>query len=65
MATGKTRIEGAYYFFKEAGKLVKSGWITEGENKYYAKADGKLAQSETISKWGKKYSFDENCNLIK
>ena len=65
MATGKTQIEGAYYFFKETGKLVKSGWITEGENKYYAKAGGKLAQSETISKWGKKYSFDENCNLIK
>ena len=64
MAVGKTEIEDAFYFFKADGKLVKSGWITDGENKYYAKADGKLAKSETIKKWGKKYSFDENCVLI-
>ena len=66
MATGMTDIDGARYYFGSKGHQVKQAWIKEnGVNKYYAKADGKLAKSETITKWGKKYSFDENYELIK
>ena len=34
-------------------------------NEYYAKGDRVLAKNETITKWGKKYTFDENGCLVK
>ena len=34
-------------------------------NTYYAKADFTLAWNETIFKWGKNYTFDENKVLVK
>jgi hypothetical protein len=33
--------------------------------RYYAKKGGALAKNETITKWLKKYTFDENGVLIK
>ena len=63
--TGFFEFEGSNYYAKADGRLVISDWITDGDNKYYAKADGKLAKNETIKKWGKKYTFDENCVLVK
>ncbi len=64
MQTGLTKIGEKMYFFKDNGHLVKSGWITDGDNKYYAKGDGVLAVNETIKKWGRSYTFDENGVLV-
>ncbi len=60
MQTGFTKVGDDLYFFTAAGKLEKSSWIEQDGNKFYAKSDGKLAVNETITRWGKKYSFDEN-----
>jgi arabinogalactan endo-1,4-beta-galactosidase len=65
LQTGFVSFEGKDYYCKENGKIVKSDWITVGEDKYYAKSDGQLAKNETITKWFKKYTFDENGILIK
>ena len=32
---------------------------------FYVKADGHLAKNETLTKWGKKYTFDENGVLVR
>ena len=65
MQTGFASFDGKDYFFDGKGKLVKSGWIDVDGNRYYAKADGTLAKNETITKWFKKYTFDENGVLVK
>ncbi len=56
---------GGTYYSNEKGAVLKSTWINVGEDKYYAKADGRLAKNETLTKWGKKYTFDENGVLVK
>ena len=65
MQTGFASFDGKDYFFDGKGKLVKSDWIDVDGNRYYAKADGTLAKNETITKWFKKYTFDENGVLVK
>ncbi|SCY61759.1 N-acetylmuramoyl-L-alanine amidase family protein [Butyrivibrio sp. INlla14] len=62
--TGFTDIEDKTYYFKADGRMTVSTWITVGSDKYYSKADGHLAKSETILKWGKKYTFDDRGVLI-
>ena len=64
MQTGFVDIDGDTYYFKADGKQTKSTWITVGDTRYYTKATGKLAKSETILKWGKKYTFDDRGALV-
>ncbi len=64
MQTGFVTLQDKDYYCRENGKLVKSDWIYVGEKTYYAKSDGQLAKNETITKWFKKYTFDENGILI-
>lgn len=63
--TGFFTVDGKDYYAKANGSMVRQNWITVGENKYYAKGDYTLAKNETITKWTKKYTFDENGVLIK
>ena len=65
MQTGFTLIDGKTYCFDDKGKLQINTWITVGDDKYYAKGDGTMAQDETITKWLKKYTFDAQGKLIK
>ena len=65
LQTGFISFDGKDYYAGADGELVKSDWIVDGDHTYYAKADLTLAKNETIKKWGKKYSFDENGFLIK
>ena len=65
MLKGFNDFAGGTYYSNEKGAVVKSTWINVGEDKYYAKADGRLAKNETLTKWGKKYTFDENGLLVK
>ena len=62
--TGFYEIDGDTYYFDSKGKMTRSTWINANDEKYFAKADGRLAKSETIKRWGKKYSFDSECRLI-
>jgi hypothetical protein len=64
MQIGFADVDGVTYYFSEKGQLVENSWITIDDAKYYAKSDGSIAKNETITKWGKKYSFDENGQLI-
>ncbi len=63
LLTGFNSFNGDDYYSKENGAIVKPNWIRLDEGTYYAKADGHLAKNETIKKWGKKYTFDENGKL--
>jgi endo-1,4-beta-xylanase len=65
LQTGFFTFEGNDYYANEKGALQKSTWITSGNDKYYAKADYTLAKDETITKWGKKYTFDKDGKLVK
>ena len=66
LQTGFTDFNGNTYYCKPSnGAIQKSTWITVDGKKYYAKDTGILAKNETITKWGAKYSFDENGVLIK
>ncbi len=65
MLVGFVTFDGKDVYTNQKGVLIKQAWIDEGANRYYAKKDGELAKNETITKWGKKYSFDENGVLIK
>ncbi|WP_029230703.1 glycosyl hydrolase 53 family protein [Butyrivibrio sp. VCB2006] len=60
MQYGLVKIDDDYYFFNQNGALQKSNWFVIDGKKHYAKADGRMAINETITKWGVKYSFDEN-----
>ena len=62
---GKSSIlEALDYYFNNKGAMAKSDWITIDGNVHYFKADGKMAVSETITKWFKKYTFNEYGVLI-
>ncbi|WP_051544882.1 FMN-binding protein [Butyrivibrio sp. MC2021] len=64
LLTGFNTFNGNDYYSKENGVIAKSYWIRLEDGTYYAKGDGRLAKNETIKKWGKKYTFDENGRLI-
>ena len=63
--TGFVDIGDDTYYFDAKGKQNYSIWVIEGSKRYYVKADGRVAKSETIHRWGKEYSFDEDGVLIK
>lgn len=65
MQTGFVDIEEETYYFNEKGHQMKSYWVYEGTKTYYIKADGTMAKSESIRRWGKKYSFDAGGVLMK
>ena len=54
-----------YLFDYFTGKQKKSVWGSTNDGTFYIKADGRMAKSETITRWGKEYSFNENGRLIK
>ncbi len=65
MQTGFVAYDGKDYYCDAKGHMLKNSWITVEGKKYYAKSDYTLAKTETIKKWGIKYTFDENGVLIK
>lgn len=64
MQTGFVDIGNDTYYYNEKGHQTRSVWVNEDGKTYYIKADGTMAKAETIKRWGKKYSFDENGVLI-
>ncbi|WP_092058401.1 hypothetical protein [Butyrivibrio sp. INlla14] len=58
--TGFISFDGKDYYANEKGHLAKQTFFYVDGSKYYAKGDFTLAKNETITKWGKKYTFDEN-----
>ena len=63
--TGFVDIEDETYYFDAKGKKTSSIWVDEDGKRYFIKANGCMAKNETISRWGKKYTFDEEGVLIK
>ena len=61
---GFTTYEGQRYYGKANGRVAKDYMFTVDGDTYYAKNDGTLAVSETITRFFKKYTFDENGKLI-
>ena len=61
---GFTTYEGQRYYGKANGRVAKDYMFTVDGDTYYAKNDGTLAVSETITRYFKKYTFDENGKLI-
>lgn len=64
---GWHEIDGEWYYFDELNTMV-TGWFEADGKRYYAKYDGRIARSETITAdgsvrfgipWGE-YTFDEN-----
>jgi alpha-amylase len=62
---GFATYEGNRYFCKDNARVAKDYMFTIDGDTYYAKADGTLAANETITRYFKKYTFDENGKLIK
>ncbi len=52
------QIKDAWYYFDGEG-YVKTGWIQDGENRYYADESGALAVDKTIIIDDIEYTFDE------
>ncbi|MBQ9589804.1 MAG: hypothetical protein IJR29_06440 [Butyrivibrio sp.] len=57
--TGLNVIEGAKYFFKSSGAMVKSDYVTVDNVTYYFGSDGK-AVTGIMTKWGASYGFAED-----
>ena len=64
MLTGFISFDGKDYYANEKGHLAKQTFFHVDGSKYYAKGDFTLAENETITKWGKKYTFDENGRIV-
>lgn len=64
MKTGFISFDGKDYYANEKGHLAKQTFFYVDGSKYYAKGDFTLAKNETITKWGKKYTFDENGRIV-
>lgn len=62
---GFTTYDGQRYYCKSNGRVAKDYMFTVDGYTYYAKKDGTLAVSETITRYFKKYTFDENGHLVK
>jgi glucan-binding YG repeat protein len=55
---------GKRYYGKDNGRIAKDYMFKVDGDTYYAKKDGTLAVSETITRYFKKYTFDENGKLV-
>ena len=61
---GFVRRNGSIYYYKY-GQLLRSAWLTvNGERRYYARSDGRLAVGR-IRINGIKYEFDNTGKLMK
>ena len=56
--------DGFKYYVNNKGHVVKSSFIDLEDGRHYFDNDGRMVIGRTMSKWGKKYSFDENGVLI-
>ena len=63
--TGFVDIDDYTCYFDAKGKKASSIWINEDGKRFYVKADGHVAKGETIHRWGKAYTFDEDGVLIR
>ena len=61
---GFIMIDGNGYFFGDNDNMYRNKWFTVDGKKHYAKSDGKMAVSETLTIYFHKYTFDENGILI-
>ena len=53
------------YYANEKGIVVHSEFVTFSDGERYFNADGKMVKNATITRWFKKYTFDENGILVK
>ena len=56
--------DGYTYYAAANGAIKKSTFVEIGDSTYYFNADGHMVKGTTITKWFKKYTFDENGVLI-
>jgi arabinogalactan endo-1,4-beta-galactosidase len=59
MQTGKVKVGDNYYFFNDKGVMKKSAFVTIDDARYYFGSEGKMVIG-SFSKWGRKYTTDEN-----
>ncbi len=63
--TGMQTIDGEMYFFDlSSGVMKKNAMFTFEDKKYFAKADGKLAANEKITRYGADYIFDADGAMV-
>ena len=58
--SGIQKIDGVDYYFNNRGVLQKKTWITIGDKKYYADAEGKLVKNSFFENWGSLYYLDKD-----
>ena len=56
--------DGFKYYADSKGHVTKSAFVDLEDGRHYFDGDGHMVIGKTISKWGKKYTFDENGVLI-
>lgn len=56
------KLKGKWYFF-DSNCRMKTGWVKWKNNWYWLKADGDMAENETLVIDGKEYSFDKDGKL--
>lgn len=62
---GFHEIDGSkFYFDLNTGVMKKNVWITEDGKKFFAKADGKIAVNEKITRYGADYIFDADGAMV-
>ena len=58
-------IDGDIYYFNAKAHMVKSDFVDLADGTHYFDGEGKMVIGRTITKWLKKYTFDENGVLVK
>ena len=59
------KIDGDFYYFNAKAHMVKSDFVDLADGTHYFDGEGKMVIGRTITKWLKKYTFDENGVLVK
>ncbi len=57
--------DGYRYYANEKGQIAFSQFIILEDGKHFFDKDGHMVISATITRWGQKYTFDENGVLVK
>ena len=64
LSRGKAEIEGSLYYFDQNGAM-KTGWIADGTDTYFAQADGKLLQNQWANNSSHRYYFGQDGAMFK
>jgi alpha-amylase len=57
-------VDGDTYYANDKGAIVHSEFVTFEDGERYFDSEGKMVKGTTITRWFKKYTFDENGLLI-